>query len=183
MSYASNEPRETVNREQVVTLLIEDSPTQAALIIATLEADTFYDYKIATVPSLAKAKLAIDETSFDLILLDLILENGAGVQVIQEIRKVAPNTPLVVITNLSGKQIEVESIMAMADAFATKHELCPEHLQSIVLQVMVRARRVAPDIAPTVALTNDAAAMAQRCEASKDAPPWQESEKRQPVHQ
>lgn len=57
--------------------------------------------------------------SVDLIILDIMLPNWNGLQVLQEIRKTS-NVPVLMLTALSDERTQIKSFDSMADDYITK---------------------------------------------------------------
>jgi len=70
--------------------------------------------------SLAEARLALSEGRYDVVLLDLRLPDGSGLDFIHELRDATPNVAIVVITGYGDIPIAVNALRLGADNFLTK---------------------------------------------------------------
>jgi DNA-binding response OmpR family regulator len=102
------------------TLLIEDDDSAAKEIATMLDASNYFNHKIVTARTVAEASTFLRKWVFDLILLDLTLPNGKGSGLVIQIKVLAPETPLVVVTSLDNEEIEVECISKRAEEFIPK---------------------------------------------------------------
>jgi len=77
-------------------------------------------YVVNEASCLAEAREATSSQRFDVILLDLYLPDGSGLDWILEIRDAYPDIPLVVITGRGDIPVAVEAMRRGADNFLTK---------------------------------------------------------------
>lgn len=77
-------------------------------------------YVVNEASCLAEAREATSSQRFDVILLDLYLPDGSGLDWILEIRDAYPDIPLVVITGMGDIPVAVEAMRRGADNFFTK---------------------------------------------------------------
>lgn len=104
-------------------LLVDDDP-------GTLFGFTRYlnhvGYFVETASTLSEGKEKIQKAHFDVILLDLKLPDGNGIDWIPEIRETMPEVALVVITAHGDIPLAVEAMRKGADHFLTKPVNMPE---------------------------------------------------------
>ena len=77
-------------------------------------------YDVQTAGSIAEAGQKLARRSFDIILLDLSLPDGNGLDMIPGIRQNHPEAALVVITGRSDVPVAVRAMQLGADNFLTK---------------------------------------------------------------
>jgi len=98
-------------------LLVDDDP-------GTLFGFTRYlhhvGYTVETASTLSEGKEKLQKEHFDVILLDLKLPDGNGIEWIPEIREAMPEVALVVITAYGDIPLAVEAMQKGADHFLTK---------------------------------------------------------------
>jgi len=82
-------------------LIVEDSPESMERIEASLSSE---DYQLHKVVSIDKAKRSINEFSIDLILLDLRLQDGSGLDFLELIRQQNDLLPVIIISSISNLQ-------------------------------------------------------------------------------
>jgi CheY-like chemotaxis protein len=110
-------------RDKVRLLLVEDHIDTARALTRLLENR---GYKIETVSSVATGLEAVERGEFDLLLCDLGLPDGTGIDFIERVRK-SRKTPAIALTGF-GMQEDVERAQrAGFDAHLTK----PVNLQKL----------------------------------------------------
>ena len=120
-------------------LLVEDDRVFAGMVRLWLDDDDLYSYRISHVDRADLAKTMLKEHEFGAILLDLILPNGQGMELIRSIRSLAKSTALVICTQLDDVDVAVSAIRECAPEFIPKSELkCPKTLQRILRTAMAR---------------------------------------------
>ncbi|MBS1989690.1 MAG: hybrid sensor histidine kinase/response regulator [Cyanobacteria bacterium SZAS LIN-3] len=104
----------------VEILLIEDSPADARYVRELLTKDR---YILTHAASLEEAIEIIDRRKFDLVLLDLSLPDGNGLESFNCIYEKLPQVPIVVLTGLSDEGVSVQAVQAGAQDYILKQEL------------------------------------------------------------
>ena len=77
-------------------------------------------YEIRAVTTLAEAREAISSKPYDVVILDMQLPDGNGIDWIGELRRSHPDSAVVVITAYGDIPIAVEAMKRGADQFLTK---------------------------------------------------------------
>ena len=101
-------------------LLVEDNPGDSRLIqemFAETEADHF---DLLCAENLAEALKCLDETSVDVILLDLSLPDSQGLDTFIKINNRVPVTPVVVLSGFDDEAFAVEAVGRGAQDYLTK---------------------------------------------------------------
>jgi two-component system phosphate regulon response regulator PhoB len=117
-------------------LIIEDEPD----IRKTLEYNISREgYKVVCASSLSKGKEHIDSSDFSLILLDLMLPDGSGLDLCREIKsdKDKSSTPIIILT---AKDDEVDKVVGFelgADDYVTK----PFSVRELILRIKAVLKR------------------------------------------
>jgi DNA-binding NtrC family response regulator len=122
---------------RALVLLVEDDPTLWRLYMAYLERAGIDAVHAGTV---AEAKAAIAEQAPAVVLLDLILPDGHGYDVLQQLRANGCDAPVIVITSAGSISMAVESMRAGAYDFLVK-PFSPERLQ-VTLNNALEIRRL-----------------------------------------
>jgi len=79
-------------------LVVEDNPADVKLVRRCLEEEPNGPIDVADAPSLEAAKRYLTANHVDLVLLDLGLPDGTGVEVVARLREIAADVPIVVLT-------------------------------------------------------------------------------------
>ena len=98
-------------------ILIEDNDRLAESIAAALEAERFAVDRFA---SLSRARQALTAIDYDLILLDLGMPDGDGLDLIHAIRREGSTTPVLVITARDALGDRVRGLDSGADDYLVK---------------------------------------------------------------
>ena len=123
--------------ERALVLLVEDDPTLWRLYMAYLERAGIDAMHAGSV---AEARAALAEQVPSVVLLDLILPDGHGYEVLQQLRASGCDAPVIVITSAGSISMAVETMRAGAYDFLVK-PFSPERLQ-VTLTNALELRRL-----------------------------------------
>ena len=98
-------------------LLVEDDPAIAQLIHLHLHAP---DYRVTVCDRAAAALERLKEEGFDVIILDILLPDGNGVDLCRRIRAIQNWTPVLMLSALSDESDKVQALEGGADDYMTK---------------------------------------------------------------
>jgi DNA-binding response OmpR family regulator len=101
----------------VCILLVDDDPAIRALLRMTLPPDELI---VREAQGVDDALRSIREGLPDLVLLDWVMPDGTGAQVLEEAKRRRPNLPVVVLTAEQDAETEASARRLGADAFLTK---------------------------------------------------------------
>jgi DNA-binding response OmpR family regulator len=111
------------DRRQSV-LIVEDDERTAVFLADNLTAD---GYRVATASGAGEGARQMEVRRPDLVLLDLMLEDGSGLALLDRVRaadglasRVDPDTPVIVLTARSGEADRVRGFERGADDYVTK---------------------------------------------------------------
>ena len=79
-------------------LLVEDYQDNVEMITQLLELE---DYEVDSVGTKQDAFQSLQAARYDIIILDLLLPDGEGLETFDDIHKAAPYTPIVILSALS----------------------------------------------------------------------------------
>lgn len=102
----------------------------------------------AATPAEVIAKL--EQERFDVIVLDVSLPGGSGIDLIADVRRLRPEARVLVLTVFSEEQYAVRALRAGAAGFLTK-ESAPEKLVEAVGKIAAGGRYVSPELAEALA--------------------------------
>ena len=125
--------------------LLEDDETLGRGIAMAL---TGPETSVVCRPSLAEAREALAENRFDLLILDVNLPDGSGLDLLRQVRAEGDPTPVILLTANDLELDEVTGLEAGADDYITK----PFSLAVLRARVNTQLRRNAPKVSPTLSV-------------------------------
>lgn len=99
-------------------------------------------------PNLAKAREALAEERFDLLILDVNLPDGSGLGLLRQVRAAGDSTPVILLTANDLELDEVTGLEAGADDYITK----PFSLAVLRARVNTQLRRGASKVSPSLSM-------------------------------
>ena len=121
-------------------LLVEDNPAQARMI-QTMLTEHFGDTCIiTTTASLDEAMQAVSSTNCDVILLNLALPDSSHLNTFLQMNRVAPMTPIIILTTTDDDKVIQESLRLGAQDFFYKHELTAAQLGRAINNAIQRKK-------------------------------------------
>lgn len=115
-------------------LLVEDEHRLAELLARGLREEGF---AVDAVPSAGEARERAVETDYDLVLLDWVLPDGSGVDLLRAWRSEGMSTPVLMLTARDLLAEKVEGLGAGADDYLTK----PFAFEELLARVRALLRR------------------------------------------
>jgi DNA-binding NarL/FixJ family response regulator len=111
------------------------------------------DLSVAGEAATADEVLArVEERSWDVVILDLSLPGGNGLDLLGEVKRRRPDLPVLILTVHSEEQYAVRALRAGAAGYLTK-ESAPEQLVEAVRKVVRGGKYVSPAVAERLAFT------------------------------
>jgi two-component system response regulator GlrR len=98
-------------------LVVDDDRNLLEIIKMRLELS---EYKVVTVLKEEEAFNALKEQAFDLSIIDLQLAERNGISVMEDVHKIIPNLPVIIITAYGSIESAVEAIQKGACNYITK---------------------------------------------------------------
>ncbi len=123
-------------REQPKVLVVDDEESVVMTIKAILQLD---GYNVATTMSGAEARAMVRETEYDLVLTDLRLEDGDGLDVLKAVRESYPETVTIMLTGYASLESAIQALRAGAYDYLVKPSEV-EELRSTVARGIERRR-------------------------------------------
>ncbi|MBL8202036.1 MAG: EAL domain-containing protein [Chromatiales bacterium] len=103
-------------------LLVEDNPADAEFLAASLRRQRAGDVELVNVPTLALATEKLGLDPFDVVLLDLHLPDGSGLQCLDAIQAVNNEIPIVVLSGQDDEEFAVSILNKGAQDYLVKWE-------------------------------------------------------------
>lgn len=94
----------------------------------------------------AKALEELKNNTFDLLLLDIMLPNMNGLELLKEFKKINPNSPMkvIIVSNLGNDDIVKEGFSLGAIAYLLKVSCGPDEVVNQVKEVFDRGHTTTP---------------------------------------
>lgn len=128
-----------MSTETITILLVEDNPTDACLVQERLEAVEAFSYQLLHVSRLKDALIFLRATpSISVILLALSVPDAIGLTSVQQLRLVAPDTPILVITDEYEEAIALQLLKQGAQDYLVKSQTEGRLLARAILYAMTR---------------------------------------------
>lgn len=118
-------------------LLLEDNPTVAKHTRRVL-IDEGFDVEVASTYQAAWTQT--QSNPYDLLLVDILLPDGDGMDLCRRLRAQGSTTPLIFVSGLSDTSIVIEGLNAGAQDYVRK----PFEMQELVARVRAQCGRPVP---------------------------------------
>ena len=109
-----------MSRKKINMLLVEDNEVFSEMLGLMLLSLSTLDISLQVTRSLAHTMKSIQDSEFDIIVLDYFLPDSRAPQSIRSIRDQSPQTPIIVLTGLDDYKAAIHSIKAGADDYLVK---------------------------------------------------------------
>jgi two-component system cell cycle sensor histidine kinase/response regulator CckA len=124
----------------ITVLLVEDNPGDARLIVEMLKdvhADTF---DVIHADRIESALERLSHAAVDVVLLDLGLPDGQGLETFERVRRGAGSEPIIVISGLDDEQVALEAVRAGAQDYLVKGRIEGQLLARVIRYAIERKR-------------------------------------------
>lgn len=113
-----------------ILIIDDDDVDRLAIRRALNKAELHPD--VSEAASYSDAISLITKTAFDCVFLDYCLPDGDGLTLVQNLRRMGVNAPVIVLTGQGDEQIAVDLMKAGASDYLTKSRISPERLLQVV---------------------------------------------------
>ena len=124
-------------------LLIEDEPVLGEAVATHLKRS---NHAVDWVQRLDDAEAALRAVDYGLVLLDLHLPDGRGLDLLRKLRKQEDKRPVIILTARDQIRDRIEGLNAGADDYIVK----PFDLDELVARILAVQRRSAAKASPTI---------------------------------
>jgi PAS domain S-box-containing protein len=121
-------------------LLLEDNEADACFVMEMLQKANDPLWQITRAQSLSTALELLTQTQFEVVLLDLSLPDSQGLDTLIQVREVAPNLPIIVLTELDDQQISLQALSHGAQDYLVKGEITAAILTRVIRYAIERGR-------------------------------------------
>jgi len=147
-------------------LVVDDEPGMRMALKANFQREGWH---VETAGGASEALRKFDSGHFPLVVTDVRMPDGDGLQVMRTVRNSSPSTAVIVLTAFGNVPEAVRAIQGGACDYLTK-PISFEQLQSAVKRVMHAAARVSPDTeAPAGAIVGNSATLLKALDRARHA--------------
>jgi len=118
-------------------LVIEDDAAIRCGVVDALELD---GYEVTQADTALSGIAAVGQSECDIVLLDLVLPDGDGLDVLKEVRSVRPKLPVIVLTARGEEPDRVKGLKLGADDYVVK----PFSVHELTARIEAVLRRASP---------------------------------------
>ena len=129
---ARNRGRSKKARAVARILVVDDEAHVRSMIAATLERQ---GYQVMLASGGREAMDAIDQESFELILTDIVMQDGNGLALLERIHAESPNLPVIMVTAIHDISVAIDSMRRGAYDYVLK-PFEREHLVATVQRAL-----------------------------------------------
>ena len=122
-------------------LIVEDSPCDADILIHSLKDGLSTPFQCDHVELLEDALIRLQAPGIGLVITDLNLPDSSGLHTFQQLREVAGDTPIVILSGLEDVELATESVRRGAQDYVVKG-VTSELLSRIVRFAIERSLRI-----------------------------------------
>jgi len=126
----------------VRVLLVDDDPEDLTIIRKLLTRARGLDIELVTASSYEEAIAELDRSTFDLHLIDFVLGEKNGLDLVRWIRAKDPDVPVILLTNMDRPEQDLEALREGASDYLPKHRLSTAELQRAIHHARERSAGV-----------------------------------------
>lgn len=119
-------------------LVIEDDAAIRCGVVDALELD---GYEVTQADTALGGIASVGQSECDIVLLDLVLPDGDGLDVLKEIRGVRPKLPVIILTARGEEPDRIKGLKLGADDYVVK----PFSVQELTARIEAVLRRATPE--------------------------------------
>lgn len=116
----------------IKTLLIEDDAADRLFIKQVLLENERTSYDIHFCECLSTAMEMLEQNSFDIILLDLILSDSYGIDTFKKVFDKYKGIPIVILSGITDELVALDAVRKGAQDYLMKNEITPILLKRII---------------------------------------------------
>ena len=127
-----------MKQESLSVLLIEDDSLEAALVRDEIAVFPRTSAQVDHVHRLLAGIARLTERRYDIVLLDLNLPDGSGIESLHKVKTAAPNVPVVILTNMEDQEAAVAMVAEGAQDYVIKRHITSELLRRSIRYAIAR---------------------------------------------
>lgn len=103
-------------------LLVEDNPGDFRIIEQMLKESEHTLFKLVRVPKLEEGLERLEESKFDIAILDLNLPDSDGLDTYVKVLSKHPEIPIIILTGLADEEVGIDAVKQGAQDYLVKGE-------------------------------------------------------------
>jgi DNA-binding response OmpR family regulator len=132
-----------MEKERIRVLLIEDNLVPTKHIEELLKATGDDCYALTTLEQFPDTREQLVQQQWDVLVLDLVLPNGKGIELVRRIKELAPDVPLLIVTTTEDEELALSGIRAGAQDYLVRGQFDGPLLWRIIHRAIERNRAAA----------------------------------------
>ncbi len=128
------------NDERIRILLVDDDEAAFALTQAILGQIPNTRFALDWVPTLAEGHDAIGRQEHDVYLIDYLIGDDSGIELVRRARAELIRAPMILLTGKGRYEVDVEAMEAGVSDYLEKSKVDPDHLERSIRYAMERVR-------------------------------------------
>lgn len=129
-----------MSQSQLHLLLIEDSPADVRYVQEILKEDDTFSHKLVTVNRLDEGISLLENSQFDLVLLDMSLPDARGLDAIKGLQAENSTIAFVVLTGSVDEKLGMEALVLGAQDYLIKDHIDTQSLIRSIRYAIMRKR-------------------------------------------
>lgn len=132
-------------------LIADDHAVLRKGVMETLQEELGGEVKFGEAQNGRQAIGQLQETKWDIVLLDIQMEGRSGLEVLADIKKTNPRLPVLVLSMYPETEFAVQALKRGAAGYLTKQS-APEELITAIKKILGGGRYVSPQLAERLAM-------------------------------
>ncbi len=112
-----------MNNNTIKILLVEDNLGDARLIQEIFKEEKKPKFEITQIDRISEAMKCLEETNFDVILLDLSLPDSNGIDTFRKVKAQKSDLPIVLLTGLDDEALAIKCVQEGAQDYLVKGQI------------------------------------------------------------
>lgn len=127
---------------EINILLVEDNLTDQEIVKEMLIGTQLFHYNLEVCERINHAIECVAQQKPDIILLDLSLPDGSGLQTLEKLQEQDLSIPIVILTGLDDPDVGLEAINKGAEDYLSKQEINNEHLLAKTISFAIERHKL-----------------------------------------
>jgi DNA-binding NarL/FixJ family response regulator len=133
---------------QTKVFIVDDHPILCEMVASMLSGDPSFEV-VGTASSIRETLATIGPCRPDLMLIDLTLKDGSGIQLVRTLRSRGIKARMLVLTGVRSKGVAAEAFSVGVVGYVLK-EQSPADLRAAIDAVVGGGTYIAPSVAPSL---------------------------------